>query len=166
MARVAQAELPENAPPFNIFRVLANAPQVLKGFGDLGGRLLARGTLDARVREIVINAVSCKLQAVYEWSHHVGMARGAGVTDDELRAVRDGRLEALGDLERTCVEFAHNVDDRSVKEADVGALRGLGLGDEQIVELAVLAGFYGMAARVLLALDVEIDEGNPDFSEP
>jgi alkylhydroperoxidase family enzyme len=40
------------------------------------------------------------------------------------------------------------------------------LSDEQIVELTVLAGFYGMTARYLLALGVEIDQGNPDFSVP
>lgn len=165
MARVGYTEA-EGQPPFNIFRTLANAPQVLKGFGDLGGRLLFRGTLDQRVRELVINAVSCKLDAVYEWSHHVGMARAAGVTDDELRAVREGKLEALDGVERACVEFAHKVDDRTVSDADVDGLRAHGLSDGQIVELAVLAAFYGMTARFLLALDVEIDEGNPDFSQP
>lgn len=165
MARIGYTEV-EGLPPFNIFKALNNAPQVLKGYSDLGGRLLFRGTLDERVRELVINAIACKLDAPYEWSHHVGMARGAGVTDDELRAVRDGKLHELPDLARTCVEYAAKVDDAAVADGDVEALRAAGLTDEQIVELTTLAGFYGMTARVLLALDVEIDEGNPDFSEP
>lgn len=164
MARVADAPLPEGTLPFNIFRTLANAPQVLKGFSDLGGRLLFRGTLDPRVRELVINAVSRKLDAPYEWSHHVGMARGVGVTDDELRAVRDGGT--LSEPAQTCVAFARKVDDAAVTPDDISALREAGLDDAQIVELCVLAGFYGMTARVLLALDVQIDDGNPDFSSP
>jgi alkylhydroperoxidase family enzyme len=166
MARVPYTDAPEGLPPYHIFQAMAHAPKLLDGYSKLGGRLLFRGTLDPRVRELVINAMSAKLDAPYEWSHHVGMARGVGVTDDELRAVRDGKLHELGPLERTCVEYAHKVEDRTVTDADVDGLRGAGLSNEQIVELSILAGFYGLTARVLLALDVEIDEGNPDFSQP
>jgi alkylhydroperoxidase family enzyme len=165
MARVGYTEA-EGLPEFNIFRAMANAPQVLKGYADLGGRLLMRGTLDPRLREFVINAISVKAGCAYEWSHHLGMGRQAGMTDDDLRALRDGKLEALGDTERLYVTYAHKVDDAAVTDADVDALRDAGLTDEQIVELTVLAGFYGMTARALLALDVEIDEGNPGFEEP
>jgi alkylhydroperoxidase family enzyme len=157
----------EDIIPFNIFRTLVHAPQVLKGYSDLGGRLLFKGTLDTRTRELVINAISVNLDCAYEWSHHVGMGREAGLTDDELRALRDGGWEkALSPAEAACVAYALKVDDRTVSDADVQALRDNHLSDEQIVELTVLAGFYGMTARYLLALGVEIDQDNPDFSVP
>lgn len=165
MARVGFSKA-EGLPEFNIFRTLANAPQVLKGYSDLGGRLLFRGTLDPRLREAVICAISAKTRCAYEWSHHLGMGREAGLSDDELRAIRDGDRDHLGPLERACIAYASKVDDVAVDEADVQGLRDAGLSDPQIVELTVLAGFYGMTARYLLALDVQIDEGNPGFEEP
>ena len=167
MARVPYVDVPEGALPFNIFRAFANAPEVAKGYSSLGGRLLFSGTLEPKIRELVINAISVKLDCAYEWSHHVGMGRDAGITDDELRSLRDGGWDQkLAPLERLCVAYAYKVDDRTVTDADTTELRGAGLSDEQVVELSVLAGFYGMTARVLLALDVGIDEGNPGFDVP
>lgn len=166
MARVAYTQVPEGLPDFNIFRTIAHNPQMLKGYGDLGGRLIFRGSLDPRLREIVINAIAVKTGCGYEWSHHVGIGRQSGMTDDELRAIRDGDLGALGDTERLYIDYAFKVDDKQVTDTDVEALRAAGLDDGRIVELTILAGFYGMTARYLLALDVEIDEGNPGFEAP
>ena len=166
MARVADAKVPEGLPDFNIFKSMAHNHHVQKGYGDLGGRLLYRGTLDPRLREIVINAISVKTGCASEWSHHVGIGRQAGMTDDELRAIRDGALGELGDTERLYIDYAHKVEDMQVTDDDVAKLRSAGLSDEQIVELTVLAGFYGMTARYLLALDVAIDEGNAGFDVP
>jgi alkylhydroperoxidase family enzyme len=152
--------------PINLFRAMGHAPEVARRYSGLGGAFLFNGTLDPRCRELVINAMAVKLDAPYEWSHHVGMGRAAGVTDDELRAVREGKLDALGDMERACVEYAYRVEDRAVTGADVDGLRGAGLSDEQIAELTLLAGFYGMTARFLTALDVSLDEGHQGFEAP
>jgi AhpD family alkylhydroperoxidase len=166
MARVPYVDAGEDMLPMHIFQSMANAPEMLKGFSALGGRLLRRGVLDPRIRELVINAIALKTGCAYEWSHHVGMARDAGVTDEELRALREDRLESLGAVERTCVEYARAVDDVKVTADDVARLRTEGLSDAQIVELTILAGFYGMTARYLLAMAVELDEGRSGFDKP
>lgn len=147
--------------PINIFRVFGHVPKLAEAYSKLGGRLLARGSLDPKLRELVINAIAVHLDAPYEWSHHAKMALDTGATTSELEALRDGKDDALAPLERAAVAYARKVDDRTVADGDVEELRGLGLDDERIVELTLLAGFYGMTARFLLAMDVEIDEGNP-----
>jgi 4-carboxymuconolactone decarboxylase len=164
MARVPylEAELPAN-----IFKTFAHRPNLAAAYGKLGGRLLSRGVLDPKLRELVINAVAVHLEAPYEWSHHAKMALDAGATTDELEAVRAGKDDALTPLDGLAVSYAKKVDDRNVTDADVQALRDAGLDDASIVELTLLAGFYGMTARFLLAMDVETDEGNPkDFDLP
>lgn len=167
MPRVANAQLGESTPQANIFRVLSHQPEVLRGFMSLGGRLLQRGLLDPRVRELVICAVAVNLGCDYEWSHHVRAARDEGVTDDELRAVRGRKVETLGEAERTAIRYALAVESKAVTDADVDELRRLGLSDPQIVELTILAGFYGMTARLLISMDVAIDQGfEGDFREP
>jgi len=148
--------------PHNIFRLLAHAPEVAKGFSSLGGRLLARTKFDPKVRELVINAIAVRADAPYEWSHHVRAALEAGATKEELQAIKDGDLDSVGERERACIAYALKVEDNTAGEDDVTALRRVGLDDQEIVELTLLAGFYGMTARFLRAMDVDYDEGVPE----
>jgi alkylhydroperoxidase family enzyme len=150
------------ALPINIFRTLANSEAVAKGFSSLGGRLLNQTTLDVRIRELVINAVSVKLDAPYEWSHHAKWLLDNGGTAEELDALKNKDFSGFSSAERACLSYAYKVEDTTVTDDDVAELRREGLDDKQIVELTVLAGFYGMTARFLVAMDVDVDEGNPD----
>lgn len=144
-----------------------NAPAVSKGFSSCGSRLLGQTKVDEKLRELVINAISVKLDCPYEWSHHGKWALDVGATPDELEALKSGDLSSLGSKERAVVEYAHKVEDNTVSEDDIAALREAGFDDQEIVELTVTAGFYGMTARFLNAMDVEYDEGNPqDFAIP
>ena len=148
--------------PFNIFRALGHAPTVTKGFSSMGSRLLNETELDVRIRELVINSISLKLHAPYEWSHHAKWLLDSGGSTDDLEALKSGDLSSFTPLERACLEYADKVEDTTVTDADVEGLRKQGLSNRQIVELTMLAGFYGMTARFLLAMDVQVDEGNPD----
>jgi 4-carboxymuconolactone decarboxylase len=160
MPRVPYKE--DAALPINIFRTLAHSEPVQKGFSSLGGRLLNQTKLDVRVRELVINAISVKLNAPYEWSHHAKWLLDNGGSVEELEALKAGTFDGFSPLEKAVLDYAYKVEDTTVTDADVDALRSNGLDDEQIVELTVLAGFYGATARFLLAMDVAVDEGNPD----
>ena len=163
MPRVPYKE--DAALPINIFRVLTHSEPVQKGFSSLGGRLLNQGSLDVRTRELVINAISVKLRAPYEWSHHAKWLLDNGGTAEELEALKAGNFDVFSPAERACLTYAYKVEDAAVTDEDVAELRKAGLTDEQIVELTVLAGFYAMTARFLLAMGVEVDEGNPDNFE-
>jgi alkylhydroperoxidase family enzyme len=165
LARVPYLEV-EGYPPLHTFQALAHSPQLLESLRAVGRILLYESTLDAHARELAIVAVAAKLRSAYQWSQHVGMAREAGVTDGELRAVRDGNLDALQQPARACVAYALKVEDRTVTDHDVDELRALGLTNQHIVELTVLAAIYGMSARYITALDIEVDEGAPGFDIP
>ena len=166
MARVPFTDPGKNLG-VNIFRVMNHAEQAAKGFSSCGSRLLGQTKLDPKLRELVINAVSVKLDSPYEWSHHAKWALDVGATADELEAIKSGDHGKLGDREREVVTYALKVEDNDVGEADIEVLRNVGLDDQEIVELTIVAGFYGMTARFLNAMDVEYDEGNPrDFAIP
>ena len=153
--------------PLNIFRLMGHTPKLARGYAGLGGRILARTEFDAKLRELVINAISVHLEAPYEWSHHAKWALDVGATPEELDALKARDYSKLGPRERACVEYALKVDANHVTDADVEALRTAGLTDKEIVEVTLTAGFYGMTARFLNAMDVELDEGNPeDFALP
>jgi 4-carboxymuconolactone decarboxylase len=151
----------------NIFKVMNHAPAGAKGFSSLGSRILGETSVDPKLRELVIDAISVKLDCPYEWSHHAKWALDVGASPDELEALKTNDLSKLGPLERACVSFAQKVDDNTVGDADIEELRKQGLNDQHIVELTLTAGFYGMTARFLNAMDVEYDPGVPEnFAVP
>jgi uncharacterized peroxidase-related enzyme len=151
----------------NIFRVMAHAPEAARGFSSCGSRLLGETKLDDKLRELVIDAISVKLDCPYEWSHHGKWALDVGATPDELEALKSGNYDALGPRERAVVTYAIRVEDNAVTEDDIQRLKDNGFDDQEIVEMTLVAGFYGMTARFLNAMDVEYDEGSPqDFAIP
>src|SRR5437867_7487889 len=93
----------------NILKALANSKQVMRGFGDLGGRLLMRSSLPPRTREAVILRMGALLGSDYEWGQHVVIGRTAGLTDDEIRGIRDGSLVGLTTEEEAAVRYGEAV---------------------------------------------------------
>ena len=151
----------------NIFRAMNNAPAVAKGFSSLGSRLLGETSIDPHIRELVIDAISVKLDSPYEWSHHAKWALDVGATTDELEALKSLDFSKIDQPARAALEFAMLVEGNAVDDAAVDAVRAAGFDDQQIVELIMVASFYGMTARFINAVAVEYDEGNPqDFAIP
>jgi 4-carboxymuconolactone decarboxylase len=167
MARVPflTPDLPEPAASANVFRALANSPQMTAGMSSLGGRLLTRGSLDPRLRELAILRVGALLGCDYEFGQHVLIARRIGVSDADIRAARDGDFDALAQHEATVLRYVDAVERLQVDDAAHASVAAL-LSEEQIVELAVLVGYYGAVSRFLLALDVELDAGVQGLEHP
>ncbi|HTN99478.1 MAG TPA: carboxymuconolactone decarboxylase family protein, partial [Microthrixaceae bacterium] len=97
-ASEAQAELlqplgGDNA--LNLFKTLANHPKLMRSWLRFGGQLLQRSTLSDRERELVILRVAARCGSAYEWGQHVGIARHAGLSDDEIRLI--GALSNSGE---------------------------------------------------------------------
>ena len=164
MARVPDAtpEFREGAEvttrtDLNIFKALANSAQAFRGFSDLGGRLLMRSALPGRAREAVILRMGALLGSDYEWGQHVVIGRGVGLTDDDIRGIRDGSLAGLSDAAAAAVRYGEAVEQRKVDDATWQAT-AQHYDAGQMVELTVLAGFYGLVSRTLIALDVQLDD--------
>ena len=60
------------SPPLNIFATLAHHPKLMKRWMVFGNHVLAKSTLPARDRELLILRTGWDCQSEYEWSQHVG----------------------------------------------------------------------------------------------
>src|SRR4051794_17440105 len=78
------------APPINIFATLAHHPKLMKRWMVFGNHVLAKSTLSARDRELLILRTGWNCRAPYEWGQHVAIARGIGITDDEIERIAAG----------------------------------------------------------------------------
>jgi alkylhydroperoxidase family enzyme len=117
-----------------------------------------------RIRELAILRIASLLQADVEWGQHFKIAQMVGVSIDEARAIRDGELSGFVPAERAAIDFATAVEQRSVDETAWAAAAKY-YTQVQLLDLAMVAGFYGYASRVTLALGVEVDAGLSRIAE-
>ena len=145
--------------PVNIFNMMAHAETCLKPVMKLGGTLLGKLKLDPKLRELCLLHAVNLVGGEYEWVQHEPIARDLGATDAQIVALRanDGAAFCFSPAERAALRFTREVVmDVKASEATLATARKH-LGDREIVELIVLAGFYTMLARLTESLGVEND---------
>ena len=125
--------------PLNIFRMLAHADSLLRGFGHLGAAILGRAALDARLRELAILRVAARSPAAYEWQQHVPIARASGASERALLRFTDELLDGP----------------RASDEA-LAAMRA-SFTDREVCEAILTIGYYMMVARVLETTGVDLE---------
>jgi len=124
--------------------------------------LLFDGRLDVRLRELVIMRIGWLSGSDYEWTQHWRVARSLGVTEEDLRAVRDGPSHPhFGPVEHAVLAAV----DETVQTGRISrptwdaCERHLG-GDYQILlELVAAIGTWSMIATMLLSLEVPLEDG-------
>ena len=144
------------------FNAMLYSPQVGLPLQELGAALRFRTAFTPRERELAILAVAGHQRSDYEWYAHERIGRRAGLTEDELNALRAGGRPALSDpRERVVYEVARtlavagDLDDVQYQEA-VAAL-----GRPLLVELVTLVGYYAALALQLRVFRVGLPPGEP-----
>ena len=176
MARVRLIEK-EQAPPevreifqkiedngakiLNLYKVVANSPGLLLNFIRLGNSVIGRMELPSRLREIVILRVARLTGSEYEWAQHAPVALQVGVSQKQLDSISDWKNAAeFNNKERAVLQYTDEVA-QNVKVTDqtFNTLKNF-FNEQAIVELTMTIGYYEMVARLLVPLQVEVDEGS------
>jgi alkylhydroperoxidase family enzyme len=168
MARVPyinQSELPAEyrdllSRPANVFRALANSPDLLRAYMQFGMWMRTQCALDPRLRELAILQVGYMMKNEYEYSHHVKIAGDYGVSDEDIRALiasNEGKPNELGDVERLVLAASREMTDNGTVSDDVWLALSSHLDEARMVELVMIVTFYGCNARVLSTLQVDLE---------
>ncbi len=149
-------------PVLNLFGTLAHHPKLLRSWLHLGGRLLYGGLLPARDRELLILRSSARCGSDYEWGQHVGIARDAGLSDDEILAcAADVPGEPLDEADQALLSAADElVVDHCVSDDTWAALQAR-YDDAALIEITMLVGQYAMLAGLLRSIDVQTEQPLP-----
>ncbi|MDB5880409.1 MAG: hypothetical protein JWP43_287 [Ramlibacter sp.] len=146
--------------PMNVFRMLARADTLAPPIFEATTRLFTRGKtqLTPRMRQVAILRTAGAGGVAYLVAHHEPISARVGLTPAEIDAVRDGKLQELGEQERAVARFAEeSTVTGDVSDAAFGAVRAF-MNDRELVELSVTVGLYNCIGRVLKALRVELEE--------
>lgn len=159
----ATAQLIERLAPLNIFKMMANAPGLLRPFIDLGSAFLFEGKLDPVTRECAILRVGYLSEASYETAQHEKIGRDLGMDDALIEAVKAGpEAPTLTDEQRIALAY---VDDLviNIKAGDATFQPALAhFGVEQTQELTLVTGYYMMVCRFLETFEVDIEAGGAE----
>jgi 4-carboxymuconolactone decarboxylase len=143
--------------PFNAF---VHAPGVGRHLSALGGRLRFKTSIPRRLSELAIITVGAAWKAEFEWWVHARMAREHGVSDVVLDAIGRGDDPPFdADDERAIYTVALQLT--GTGQLDQGAYDAAQrlLGDEGMVELVALCGYYTLISYVLNAVAVPVPAG-------
>lgn len=147
------------AAVLNLYRAAAHSPGVLSSFIKLGNSLMSKAELSPRLRELAVLRIASLLNSSYEWNQHIPIALETGVTreqiSDILRWEESARFSAK---EKTVLRYTDEMTlNVQVKDRTFEDLRQ-DLSEQSIVELTLSIGYWGMIARTLVSLDIDMDE--------
>ncbi|MBV9318510.1 MAG: carboxymuconolactone decarboxylase family protein [Mycobacterium sp.] len=161
-AAADEAGVPNYMAELAIFQVLLNHPVLARTVNDLLATMLWHGTLDSRLRELVIMRIGWLTASDYEWTHHWRVARGLGVSADDLLGVRDWQAyDGFGPAERAVLAATDDVLlDGAISGSTWSACeRELGAEKAVLIELVTTISAWRMVASILHSLQVELEDG-------
>jgi len=149
---------------FNIFKTMANHPDLARRWMVFANHILGKSTLGIRERELVILRIGYLCQAGYEWGQHVLIARQAGMTDAEVRSAKSGPdTPGLSELDRLLLKATDELhaDAHVSDETWQGLTKHLST--QQLMDLVFTVGQYNLVSMALNSFGVQADEGLPGW---
>lgn len=139
---------------------LMHHPALAERVGDLGEYLRFESSLPGDVRELAILITARAASQPYEWTAHAPIARREGLPEDLIERVRTrGDLQTLPARYAAAARVVQHVLTRESIPRELHDSVQKQYGVTGLLELVVLAGYYGLIAGVLFAFDVRIPPG-------
>ena len=160
-------ELFGEGPVLAIFRTLAHHPKLLKRWLVFGNHILAKNSLEPRERELAILRTGWLCRAEYEWSQHVAIARGSGISDDEIeRVARGPAARGWSARDRALLRAADELhEDQFVSDGTWSELTSH-FDTQQCMDLVFTVGQYTLVSMALNTFGVQLEQGAARFPGP
>jgi len=140
--------------PNGFLRVMANRPEVLKHFLPFYGAIVGPGSVDRRIKEAVYLAVAFANKCAFCSAAHTAGAAKAGLSEEDLAALRDERDGSFSEAERAAIRYGRELARNPSAVGSSQSLRGH-FTDEQIVEITLVAAMANFTNRFNNGLDIQ-----------
>jgi 4-carboxymuconolactone decarboxylase len=144
------------------YGMLIKSPELLKRYLLMTDYLRQKTSLPRRLNEMAILLEARLWDAQYEWWAHEPLARKAGLPEAIISDIREGKRPASMQPDEAIVYdlVTELLNKRQLSDDTFGRARQI-LGEQQVVDLVAVAGFYVMVSAVIIAGRVEIPNGAP-----
>ena len=150
--------------PFNAW---VTAPETGGLVANLGRHLRFDTSIERRLLELAIATVGARWKAEFEWWAHSRMAREHGISDVVLDALARGTTPSF---EAQDEEVVYRVASQLARDGQIEpdtyrAAQDL-LGDQRMVDLVALCGYYTLVSFTLNAFAVPLPPGAEPVWDP
>jgi 4-carboxymuconolactone decarboxylase len=147
---------------FNIFKVLAHHPKLVKRWTPFAGHILGKQTLPFRDRELLILRIGWLNQAEYEFAQHELIAKRGGVSDEDIGRIKQGPTAGgWSETERALMQAADDLYENSVVSDATWATLAKSYSTEQLIDAVFTIGQYNMVSWALNSFGVPLDDFLP-----
>ncbi len=145
--------------PPNLFATLARNRRLFRAWLRFAGALMPRGSLPRADTELVILRVAHNCRCEYEWRHHERIARTAGLTGEDIAAVRDGASGSNWSARQALLlRAADEVHARREIRQELWTRLRAELTQAELIELVMLIGHHELLAMTISTLRIAPDE--------
>jgi 4-carboxymuconolactone decarboxylase len=154
----------DTRPLLNLYATMLNHPVLYTPRLKFGSYLQRDSLLPPKTRELLIMRTAVLTGAEYEWGHHVESAQKAGLSDEEIRRIKNGP-DAPGWSEEHAALL--RAADELRREAFVSDRTWATLAKyydtKRLIEIIYTSGGYTMTALAINSLGIQLEPGYPQF---
>jgi 4-carboxymuconolactone decarboxylase len=146
----------------NVLATMVRHPDLTHAYLTFNAYLLIKSTLSQRVREVALLRVVHRRACEYLWTHHVPIARRAGLTDEDIDEIRRG--EAVDEVDRVVLRAVDDlVADNTISDSTWTQLSRQ-FTEQQRMDLVFTIGGYALLGMAVNTFGIE-EEGIEDGIE-
>jgi 4-carboxymuconolactone decarboxylase len=135
---------------FGPFVPLSRSPQLMMDAARMGTYLRFGNTLPRALSEFAVILQARRWTQEYEWYVHAGDARTAGLPEDIIQAVAEGRRpEKMTDDQEIIYEFGRELNENRAVTDRTYARAVARFGEQGVMDLVGLNGFYTLISMAL-----------------
>ncbi|MGI9417959.1 MAG: carboxymuconolactone decarboxylase family protein [Geminicoccaceae bacterium] len=147
-------------------KVWLHSPALADRAQKLGAHARYHSSLPPHLSELAILTTGSIWQADFEWYAHVGPAREAGISEAVIEAIRTGAEPPFEDeASRVVHQVAREVHESRRLSAESYANARNTLGEQGLVDLIGILGYYTLISMTLNVFEVETPDGSAPFAD-
>lgn len=147
----------------NDLRTLLIYPELVKDLMPFERYISTESTLSPRHREILILRTAWLCRSGYEWARHAGIAKKAGLKDDDLKRIARGPDEGGWDpFEKALVQVADELHVSSFVSDATWAVLTARYNTQEAIDAVFTVAEFTMISGMVNSLGVQIEPGIAD----
>lgn len=139
-----------------------HSPALAQAVFDVRQRVRYGTSKDQRLTELIILSTAREINNQYEWSAHEPLAQAAGLEQQIIELIKyredldsSTGIAGFGETEQTLVQFTRELVSEDKVSASTFAQAIELFGNEGVVDIVGLIGYYNFVAMTLKAFDVQ-----------
>ena len=154
-------------PPFGPYIALLRSPDLMVRVQAMGDYLRFKPALPPKLRELVIIYTARVVTQQYEWGGHSANALKEGLSPEIVKAIAEGRRpDHMTDNEALVYDFCAELH-QTYGVSDATYARAVSaLGEQGVVDLVALHGYYTMIGMILNVAHTPMPKGSVPLLRP